>query len=262
MLLNQNKFFLVTLIFSVIPFSVQSDDLVESLKAGKFGGNFRLRFEDVVDDSKAAGFTDADALTSRIALHYTSGDFYKTYFHIEFENVIALTDDDDYNDGTNGLTAFPAIVDPEGTEVNQGYIGIKPFNKTEIKLGRQVITPRKAPFHRFLGNVLWRQNWSTQDAVTITNTSLPDTKILAGYIWNNNFINESDRDLQAPIFVIQGSNDTRCPARQMQVYEEKLGKLNREIQIHWFDAGHGSYQNEQQIEHQELKLRFAYRVLG
>ena len=203
MLLNQNKFFLVTLIFSVIPFSVQSDDLVESLKAGKFGGNFRLRFEDVVDDSKAAGFTDADALTSRIALHYTSGDFYKTYFHIEFENVIALTDDDDYNDGTNGLTAFPAIVDPEGTEVNQGYIGIKPFNKTEIKLGRQVITPRKAPFHRFLGNVLWRQNWSTQDAVTITNTSLPDTKILAGYIWNNNFINESDRDLQAPIFNVQ-----------------------------------------------------------
>ncbi|MEM7111496.1 MAG: prolyl oligopeptidase family serine peptidase [Chloroflexota bacterium] len=69
-------------------------------------------------------------------------------------------------------------------------------------------------------------------------------------------------DLKAPIMVIQGSNDTRCPARQMRVYEDKLTKLGKEIQVHWFDAGHGSYQNEQLIEHQELKLRFAYRVLG
>lgn len=69
-------------------------------------------------------------------------------------------------------------------------------------------------------------------------------------------------DVQAPILVIQGSNDTRCPARQMQVYEDTLNKLGKEIHVHWFEAGHGSYQNEQQIEHQELKLRYAYRVLG
>ncbi len=66
----------------------------------------------------------------------------------------------------------------------------------------------------------------------------------------------------APILVIQGSNDTRCPARQMQVYEEKLKQLGKQIEVHWFDAGHGSYQNEQNIEHQALSLRFAYRVLG
>jgi dipeptidyl aminopeptidase/acylaminoacyl peptidase len=68
--------------------------------------------------------------------------------------------------------------------------------------------------------------------------------------------------INAPILVIQGSNDTRCPARQMQVYEEKLKQLGKNIHVHWFDAGHGSYQNEQNIEHQALKLRFAYQVLG
>ncbi|MBP7999281.1 MAG: S9 family peptidase [Chloroflexi bacterium] len=68
--------------------------------------------------------------------------------------------------------------------------------------------------------------------------------------------------VSAPILVIQGANDTRCPARQMQVYEEKLNSLGKSIRIHWFDAGHGSYQNEQQIEHQEMKLRFAYQLLG
>jgi dipeptidyl aminopeptidase/acylaminoacyl peptidase len=68
--------------------------------------------------------------------------------------------------------------------------------------------------------------------------------------------------VRAPILVIQGSNDTRCPARQMRAYEERLTALGKQIQVHWFDAGHGSRAMEQQIEQQELMLRFAYRVLG
>jgi dipeptidyl aminopeptidase/acylaminoacyl peptidase len=68
--------------------------------------------------------------------------------------------------------------------------------------------------------------------------------------------------IKAPIFVIQGENDTRCPARQMKVYEEKLKSLGKSIKVHWFDAGHGSRAQEQQIEQQEMMLRFAYQVLG
>lgn len=68
--------------------------------------------------------------------------------------------------------------------------------------------------------------------------------------------------IRAPILVIQGSNDTRCPARQMRVYEEKLKSLGKEIHVHWFDAGHGSRAKEQQIQHMELMLNWAYRVLG
>jgi dipeptidyl aminopeptidase/acylaminoacyl peptidase len=68
--------------------------------------------------------------------------------------------------------------------------------------------------------------------------------------------------LRAPLLIIQGSNDTRCPARQMEVYVDKLNTLGKEVQIEWFDAGHGSRANEQNIEHQELMMRWAYRVLG
>jgi dipeptidyl aminopeptidase/acylaminoacyl peptidase len=68
--------------------------------------------------------------------------------------------------------------------------------------------------------------------------------------------------IRAPILVIQGKNDTRCPARQMEVYEQTLKSLGKSIEVHWFDAGHGSRAMEQQIEHQEIMLRFAYRVLG
>lgn len=69
-------------------------------------------------------------------------------------------------------------------------------------------------------------------------------------------------NIKAPILVIQGENDTRTPARQLRLYEEKLKSLGKQIEVHWFNAGHGSQAKEQQIEHQELELNFAYRVLG
>ncbi len=71
-------------------------------------------------------------------------------------------------------------------------------------------------------------------------------------------------NVQAPVLIIQGRNDTRTPARPIEVYEAKLRSLGKPIEVHWFDAGHlGSFaQVEQAIEHQELMLRFAYRVLG
>ncbi len=66
----------------------------------------------------------------------------------------------------------------------------------------------------------------------------------------------------APVLVIQGSNDTRCPARPMRLFEEQMRAHGKDITVHWFEAGHGSYAIEEEIEHQERMLRFAYRVLG
>lgn len=68
--------------------------------------------------------------------------------------------------------------------------------------------------------------------------------------------------VRAPVLVIQGENDTRCPARQMHLYEDTLKAQGKEIKVEWFDAGHGSRAMDKNIEHMELKLRWAYRVLG
>ncbi len=68
--------------------------------------------------------------------------------------------------------------------------------------------------------------------------------------------------IKAPLLVIQGSNDTRCPPRQMRAYEAKLKSLGKSIQMEWFEAGHGSLDTNQLIHHQEVMLNFAYRVLG
>ena len=49
----------------------------------------------------------------------------------------------------------------------------------------------------------------------------------------------------APLLVIQGSHDTRCPPRQMIAYEEKMKAAGKDITIEWFEAGHGSGNHHQ-----------------
>ena len=39
-----------------------------------------------------------------------------------------------------------------------------------------------------------------------------------------------------------------------------MKKLGKSIEVHWFDAGHGTSNVEEQIKHQELMLRFVYKV--
>ncbi|MCA9888666.1 MAG: prolyl oligopeptidase family serine peptidase [Anaerolineae bacterium] len=68
--------------------------------------------------------------------------------------------------------------------------------------------------------------------------------------------------VKAPLLVIQGRNDTRCPERQMEVYEAKLRGLGKQIEMSWYEAGHGAMTIEEQVRQMELMLRFAYRVLG
>ena len=67
--------------------------------------------------------------------------------------------------------------------------------------------------------------------------------------------------VEAPLLIIQGRNDTRCPPRSIEVYEQRMKELGKPLEVYWFDAGHGSLQVEQQIDHQERMMQFAYGVL-
>jgi dipeptidyl aminopeptidase/acylaminoacyl peptidase len=69
-------------------------------------------------------------------------------------------------------------------------------------------------------------------------------------------------NVKAPLLIIQGRNDTRTPARPIEVYEQKLKELGKPIEVHWFNAGHMGAGVEQDIENHEIMLRFAYKVLG
>src|SRR5207244_1817755 len=39
----------------------------------------------------------------------------------------------------------------------------------------------------------------------------------------------------APVLVIQGRNDTRCPSRPMELYEARLRALGKPVEVIWVD---------------------------
>ncbi len=67
--------------------------------------------------------------------------------------------------------------------------------------------------------------------------------------------------VRAPLLVIQGESDPRCPPRQLKAYEQRLKDLGKPIEVVWYDAGHSSYDMALKVEHQRLRLDFALRIL-
>jgi dipeptidyl aminopeptidase/acylaminoacyl peptidase len=68
--------------------------------------------------------------------------------------------------------------------------------------------------------------------------------------------------VQAPLFIYQGKNDTRTSARQMELYEAKMKALGKDITVQWFDAGHtGGSDVAKAVALQEEMMQIARRIL-
>jgi dipeptidyl aminopeptidase/acylaminoacyl peptidase len=68
--------------------------------------------------------------------------------------------------------------------------------------------------------------------------------------------------VRAPVLVMAGRNDPRCPIRQIENYVGRLRELGRPHEFYEFDAGHSSMVVEEQINQLERQLAFAHRHLG
>jgi hypothetical protein len=133
----------------------------------------RLRYE-FVDQ---AGFGDeAQALTLRTRLGYETPAWNGFKALVEGEAVTALSDR--YNSTTNGQTAYPTVLDPETTELNRAQISWTGA-RTGVIVGRQRIVLGNA---RFVGNVGFRQNEQTFDAVKAAFKVNPTTSLTWVYV--------------------------------------------------------------------------------
>ena len=63
----------------------------------------------------------------------------------------------------------------------------------------------------------------------------------------------------APVLVVAGANDPRCPIRQIDNYLARLEELGKAHEVYRFDAGHGSLVIEETIRQVEVALSFALR---
>ena len=134
----------------------------------------RLRFEAVEQDGVAQ---TAEAMTLRGRLGFESGKVASTALLVEGEFVRPLVED--YNSTTNGNTVYPVVADPESSELNRLQIINSSLPLTTVTLGRQRIV---LDDHRFVGDVGWRQNEQTFNAIRIVNKSVPQLTLDVTYL--------------------------------------------------------------------------------
>ncbi|MEV0408963.1 prolyl oligopeptidase family serine peptidase [Actinoallomurus sp. NPDC050550] len=65
----------------------------------------------------------------------------------------------------------------------------------------------------------------------------------------------------APVLVMAGENDPRCPIRQIENYLTRLRELGKEHEVYRYDAGHGSLVVEERIRQMAATIDFARKHL-
>ena len=128
---------------------------------GDPGLALRYRFENVDDE---AFVEEADASTLRLRLNFLTPEYSGFSAFVEVDTVVEFGPDD-YNAGggnTPERGQFPLVADPDGIDLNQLWVQWGAGEGRLIRAGRQRIIFDNA---RFVGNVGWRQNEQTYDAL-------------------------------------------------------------------------------------------------
>jgi len=156
--------------------------LTEALSMGKVSLDIRYRYE-MVDQEILPGnpvSKKAHASTLRSRLGYMTAPYKGFTAFLEMEDI-SVIGREQYFDFGNAKTQYPAVADPEDTEVNQAYLKFTGLTGLAITGGRQRI---KLDNDRFIGNVGWRQNEQTFDAVRLAFT--PMEGLTGTYIYLEN----------------------------------------------------------------------------
>ncbi|MES1943554.1 hypothetical protein PC39_05550 [Salinisphaera sp. PC39] len=168
--------------------------LERALTSGTTHVDARLRHERAEQDN---GLRDADATTLRLRLGYQTDTWNGLDALAEFEGTFAIGGED-YNSGpafldsTNGHTGYTTIADPTDEQINRAWLRYRgPFD-TEAKVGRQRLILDNA---RFIGNVGWRQNEQTFDAVSLVNNRLPGVVLRYAWVRKQHFVLYNDNKM-------------------------------------------------------------------
>ena len=180
--------------------------LGNAITSGKADLTLRLRYESVDDSipsgSPLAGTDDAELFSLRTALGYTTARYHGFWARLQFEAVTRLGSDDAFNvdddltfppgpTGSRIAEGHSLIPDSETEEINEAYIAWRSATSgcpnapegcngtTTVKLGRQTIIYDN---HRWVGNIVWRQNHQSFDAFRIDNTSIDNLSVSYAYV--------------------------------------------------------------------------------
>ncbi len=183
----------------------ETKNFSSALKSGTPDLSLRLRYENVSDKipaaSPLAGTGDASLWSIRTKLGYSTARYNGFYGRIEFEanttmgkdKALNIDDDLTFPPGPAGSrirAGYAVIPDNNFVEFNEAYLGWRSATSgcknapggcngsTTVKVGRQSIIYNN---HRWVGNIVWRQNFQTYEAFRIDNSSI--NNLTASYVY-------------------------------------------------------------------------------
>ena len=160
------------------------DELTAALKAGKADVDVITGFEyKNRDDATSPG----QQFSVRTRLGYKTGAFFNTSAYVQLHNVSNVMEEFrfSHNGSMHGDLDRDIIADPDGSRFQKAYLEFQGLPDTLIRVGRQEIILDDS---RLLGNIDWRLNGQSFDAATITNKSITDLTLFAGYVQQVNTI--------------------------------------------------------------------------
>ena len=158
----------------------ESEDksLAAAVKSGEAHLGFRYRYENVDQDGISE---DANASTVRLRLNYKTGAWqnWSGFLELDYVGELFLKDFNSLGGSSPERNRYPVVADPKGSDLNQLYLDYALSAKAKVRLGRQRIILDNA---RFVGNVGWRQNPQTYDALAFTTTRWANTEVFYSYV--------------------------------------------------------------------------------
>jgi len=204
---------LSVLLTSVSGQAQAAETFTEAFTQGKAGISFRYRLEHVDQERFSE---DALASTIRARLNFKTADLKGWGIFAEYDFVETIGWDD-YNAGfgnTPDKIKYPVVADPTGPDLNQIFISWKHNGGGEFRGGRQRIIYDNA---RYVGNVGWRQNEQTYDAVSYQFKNKSGVNLQVAYL--NKVYRIFGRDVPA------GEHDMKTWIGNLAKSWENVGKL-------------------------------------
>jgi hypothetical protein len=212
---------------------------------------------------------DAEALTVRTRLGWRTAPFHGFSALVEIEDVSPVIGK--YNSTTNGKAIYPVEADPDGTELNRVQLSWTNGQGETVTAGRQRIILDDS---RFVGNVGWRQDEQTFDAVR-ADATLGPVAVTYAYLWDINrvFAEAADWDSDShllnvawtvsPMLKLTGFvyalDLTQAPAQSTVTYGLRASGSGTAQGLRWSYVA--SYAVQEDYEINPLSFSLDYRMV-
>lgn len=140
--------------------------IADAIQKGNATLDFRLRYEGAQQSTPPKQGGEAVTLRSRLSFQTQRYKLFSAF--LQFDDVSAIPDDNNYNSGSNGQLDDVLIGEPENTSISEAWLNYDIAN-TSITYGRQSFTLNSG---RLMGNDDWYQNEQVFTGLSIRNQSL------------------------------------------------------------------------------------------